>query len=278
MFKKKEQQGLQIRSARSSWGKNTEHYSFSGSQKCSLKHSSKSQSYKTRDVSDCKVPLENTGGKKIRFNYEVFLPAKQQTGLCIHSSVKSCCIFWLDHSSHVNSQGMCLSQFLTAPNAFHFLVNLRNLPSSLPYSLQNNLVGFCFLLTTYLNLFTLIPTATLIEQLTPCVPHDHIFSLLYSLAPHTPSTLCYLPPPPPHASRLPLFSTHRCLIQSQAMLFMKRHFIFQNHLCLRCCAGSITSHQSERRGSVFESKPKFPIEYILAHNHTRPHEYRAFSI
>lgn len=196
MFKKKEQQGLQIRSARSSWGKNTEHYSFSGSQKCSLKHSSKSQSYKTRDVSDCKVPLENTGGKKIRFNYEVFLPAKQQTGLCIHSSVKSCCIFWLDHSSHVNSRGMCLSQFLTAPNAFHFLVNLRNLPSSLPYSLQNNLVGFCFLLTTYLNLFTLIPTATLIEQLTPCVPHDHIFSLLYSLAPHTPSTLCYLPPPP----------------------------------------------------------------------------------
>lgn len=69
-------------------------------------------------------------------------------------------------------------------------------PSSLPYSLQNNLVEFCFLLTTYLNLFTLIPTATLIEQITPCVPHDHIFSLLYSLAPHTPSTLCYLPPPP----------------------------------------------------------------------------------
>lgn len=200
MFKTKEQQGLRIRSARSSWGKNTEH-SFSGSQKCSLKHSSKSQSYETKDVSDCKVPLKNTGGKKIWFNYEVFLPAKQQTGLCIHSSVKSCCIFWLDHSSHVNSRGMCLSQFLTAPNAFHFLVNLKNLPSSLPYSLQNNLVGFCFLLTTYLNLFTLIPTATLIEQETPCAPWSYIFSPLLPGSSHTLYPVLSPSSPPPYASR-----------------------------------------------------------------------------
>lgn len=39
-----------------------------------------------------------------------------------------------------------------------------------------------------------------------------------------------------HITPLPLpttlFSTDWWLIQSQAMLFMKRHFIFQNHLCL----------------------------------------------
>lgn len=151
----------------------------------------------------------------------------------------------------------------------------QNLPPSpfLSHSLHNGLLGSAFLLTTCLNLFTLIPTATLMEHVTPCVPRDHIFSPFYSSPPHTLSALRYLfLPPPPPASKLPLFSTDRWLIQSQAMLFMKRHFIFQNHPCLRRRTGSITFHQSEQCGSVFESKPKFAIEYMLVHNNTHPHK------
>lgn len=124
------------------------------------------------------------------------------------------------------------SQLLTSPHASLLLANHKGFISYL----YVNTLGFCLpfqpsILITLFYCFLKI----CIHHSPPFVQfYSYIFLLFYTPAPLTlyPSSHIFSPHHPPPPLPPPPFTTDQWLIQSRAMLFMKRHFILQNHLCL----------------------------------------------